>query len=136
MEHRWGQRQQLILRVRLSGTCPAATGWLTDISVSGAYVRTLARLSLMSQVNIQVEEPLGGKSRDLPPPLQGRIVRHGPTGLGIEWDNFASETLAQISRFAIPMHRMVTAVDEVQSPSLWPLATFAASHGMRFGTEP
>jgi len=46
MEHRWGNRRQVILRVRLrtpEQTC--AIGWLTD--------------------------------------LKGRILRHGPAGIGV-----------------------------------------------------
>jgi len=57
MEHRWGDRQHVILGVRLYGPGQVcATGRLTDISLSGAYVRTTSRLAVMSQVTLEVDE--------------------------------------------------------------------------------
>ncbi len=105
MEHRWGRRRRLILRVRfLEAEHAVAMGWLTDVSLSGGYVTTTAGLAIMSQVTLEVDEhgTSSASSRSLR--LQGRVVRHGPTGLGIEWEEFASETLIQTVRIATSIH--------------------------------
>jgi hypothetical protein len=97
MEHRWGGRRRLLLRVRICGSRQAAAlGWLTDVSLSGAYVRTTARLTIMSLIYIQLDERDDGGPELQPLQLPARVVRHGPTGIGLEWQEFASAMLAQI----------------------------------------
>lgn len=101
MEHRWGQRRQLTLRVNLATSGrPTAVGWLTNISISGAYLTTAGTFSIMNPVTIEVVDPHEGHALPAPLQLPGRIVRHGATGIAVEWEQFASETLAQIIRIA------------------------------------
>ena len=124
MEHRWGERRQVILRVWLNGPGNAASGgWLTDISLSGAYVRTVTRLPVMSDVSIEVDQRDDANSYRLLQ-LKGRIVRHGPTGLGLEWEEFASGMQAELVRIGtlVRWHRDQTP-DGVPHPDLWPLMT-------------
>jgi hypothetical protein len=106
MEHRWGHRWRVILPVRLDGTAQtAALGWLTDISLSGGYVRTAAALAIMSHIHIEVDESGGGATRLRPLLLQGRVARHGPAGIGVEWEEFATGRLGKIFRIAKLNHR-------------------------------
>jgi len=101
MEHRWGDRRQVILPIRLHGPDRTpALGWLTDISLSGAYVRTIAAVATMSQVDIEVAEHSSGIAKPGPLRLRGRVVRHGPIGMGVEWQEFASDTLGEVLRIA------------------------------------
>jgi hypothetical protein len=91
----------VILRIRLYGPDrTSALGWLTDISLSGAYVRTMAAVATMSQVDIEVAERTYGNAEPGPLRLQGRVVRHGPMGMGIEWQEFASGTLGEVLQIA------------------------------------
>jgi hypothetical protein len=111
MEHRWGDRRRVTLRVRIRRRGQnSAIGWLTDISLSGAYVQTSAGLPLVSQIQVAVDERGAGNLVLQPLRLRGRIVRHGPAGVGVEWEEFASETLDQILRIATSAHRHRTAL--------------------------
>lgn len=99
MEHRWGDRRRVILEVRLYGPGQIyTTGSLTDISLSGAYVRTTSRLAVMSQVTVEVDDHSIPSAAPRPLRLHGRVVRHGPTGIGVEWEEFASGKLSGIER--------------------------------------
>jgi hypothetical protein len=101
MEHRWGQRRAVILRIRLCGPGPSTVlGWLTNISLSGAYVTTAGAFAPFDHVTLEVDELGNGSAGAAPLQFHGRIVRHGLAGVGIEWEEFAAEHLAEISRIA------------------------------------
>jgi hypothetical protein len=134
MEHRWGDRRRVILRLRLYGPDESsAIGWLTDISLSGAYVRTLTALPLMSRIDIEVDELNSGGTRLLPLQLRGRVVRHGPTGIGVEWEEFASRTLREIVRIgaSIHQHRLDHTLEGMHVPGLWTATTHGPSNEKR-----
>jgi hypothetical protein len=106
MEHRWGDRRRVTLPVRIRRLGhKSAVGWLTDISLSGAYVRTTAALSLVSRIHVEVDARGAGNTGPRQLRLQGRVVRHGAAGVGIEWVEFASETLCEILRIATSTHQ-------------------------------
>lgn len=138
MEHRWGDRRRVILRVHLHAPGQsAATGWLTDISLSGAYVSTLAALALMSQIIIEVDE-CGGNTRLRPLQLPGRVVRRAPTGIGIEWEEFASGALGEMVRLAASSHwlRNDPTREAAPAPAWWMLTADGASNEERSCPEP
>jgi hypothetical protein len=139
MEHRWGDRRQVILRVRLYGPGElSAIGWLTDISLSGAYVKTMAALDSMSQIHIEVDEHSGGNTEAAPLQLQGRVVRHGSAGVGVEWEEFASGTLGDLVRIATssPTRRTRQTPEGPQRLGVWTLAMSGVSNETSSGTEP
>jgi hypothetical protein len=101
MEHRWGARQRVRLGVRIRGPgLHLSIGWLTDLSLSGAYVHTTATLASASQIHVELAERYAGHTGQRHRGLPGRVVRHGPGGIGIEWDEFASEVLCGILQSA------------------------------------
>ncbi len=53
--------------------------------------------------------------------------RHGPTGLGIEWEEFASETLIQTVRIATSIHPFP--IGPRPLPELSNCTIYGASHG-------
>jgi hypothetical protein len=59
----------------------------------------------MGSINIDVDERSTGHASAGPLRLQGRIVRHGPAGVGIVWEDFASERLAEMVRIAALIDR-------------------------------
>jgi hypothetical protein len=121
MEHRWGDRRQVILSIRLYGSDrSAAIGLLTDISLSGAYVRTAFTPADLSQINIEVDEHDRGNTGPGPLQLQGRVVRHGPTGVGIEWKEFASASLGELVRIATCIHSADNQGSRTAAPSKLP----------------
>ena len=100
MEHRWGQRRELILRVRLCRRGRASIdGWLTNVSLSGAYVKTRAGSLDMSLIQIE-EGGLSSREGREPLRLHARVVRREPGGVGIEWESLEAAELAEILRIA------------------------------------
>jgi len=139
MEHRWGDRRKIILRVRLRGSGQAtASGWLTDLSLSGAYVRTLAALAPMGQIEIELIERASSHHGHGPVQLQARVVRHGLTGIGVEWDEFASGAVGEILRNARSgqRHGASPTPGRVRGPQLWAPAALGAATGTPSYPEP
>jgi hypothetical protein len=138
MEHRWGDRQPVILGLRLHGpdrTC--AIGWLTDVSLSGAYVKTESRFAVMSKVTLELDadSPVNAA---VPRPLrlQGRVVRHGATGMGVEWEEFASGTPGEILRSAMSIQLPGQTREAAQDPGLWTPPTCGMSRRALDAIEP
>jgi len=88
MEHRWGKRfdgdVSVTLRLASGEVVP---GRMVNVSLSGALIRTQARLPLAGRVAVQIEarEPCEGPSRT----VLAHIVRQGWGGAGIEWSDFS-----------------------------------------------
>ena len=100
MEHRWGERRELILRVRLCRRGRASIdAWLTNVSLSGAYVKTGAGSWDTSLIRIEVAR-LGASEGRKPLRLHARVVRQEPGGVGIEWESLQAADLAEILRLA------------------------------------
>ena len=95
MEHRWGERVAVSLRVELSwGSTSAVVGSLENVSASGAFVRTRGRGPPRGPVEVIFAElglP-GGASVYLP----AFVVREAAGGVGIEWCEFASATVREL----------------------------------------
>jgi len=89
MEHRWGRREHVTIPVRLCWRQRrgAANGEITNLSVSGAWIRTAAVLPLLMplEVDMLTEE---GRSA-----LPAFVVRRSSGGVGIEWREPLQERL-------------------------------------------
>ena len=81
MEHRWGEREDVSIPVhmRWRQRYGAATGEITDISASGAWIQTKAELPPMALVEVDM---LAAGSRRA---VEGYVVRKNSGGYGIEW---------------------------------------------------
>lgn len=78
MEHRWGTRVDLEAPARLmtgEGMCEAM---LRNASLSGAFLETSARPTLLSRVSVRPTSPSGEW-------LDGWVVRIEPRGVAVEW---------------------------------------------------
>ncbi len=88
MEHRWGQRSNLRVAVQLRiGDGAATSGYLQNLSVSGAFVltRSLAAVGTL----LELEVPLGNHHGLPLPSACAYVARRSPEGLGIEWCDLA-----------------------------------------------
>jgi len=98
MEHRWGTRKPVTLHVRwtnASGT--VAVGTLRDISVSGAFIATNARVKIHEQVQLTVYS--GPHNRTLLGTFEAHVVRTAlSNGVGIEWSELAPEAFVLLER--------------------------------------
>jgi hypothetical protein len=81
MEHRWGQREDVSIPVRLRWRqrYGAATGEITNISASGAWIQTNARLPLLAPLEVDMLAAGG------PGSIAAYVVRKSSGGYGIEW---------------------------------------------------
>jgi PilZ domain len=91
MEHRWGQRAGVCLRTRLICRPYAiGVGWLSELSLSGAFIRTDLAPVTLSHVDIVFDGPeSGGSPREAGSVVGARVVRTQPDGVGVEWDELA-----------------------------------------------
>src|SRR5262245_10886119 len=95
MEHRWGQRVEVGMKVRFS-CLPYAigTGRLRDISVSGAFIETTVRPPLFARVHVEIILPTSARTKHYS--VAAHITRHAPDGIGIEWLVFAPAAVAHL----------------------------------------
>jgi PilZ domain len=103
MQHRCGERVGLRRPVRLRRDGWDSAGILTNISVSGGFVRTRLQVPVMSMVRVAVGEL----------EVQGYVVRRTAEGVGIEWCDFAP---APICKLVMPEDRVERPVEPAPVP--------------------
>ena len=97
MEHRWGERIQVALPVRVKAhRFSVRDGWLTDLSVSGALVRADIESRMLSRIKVAIVLPLWPKHDS--PVLEAYIARKHKHAVGIEWCEFAPDSVRQLLR--------------------------------------
>jgi hypothetical protein len=102
MEHRWGRRYDTDVAVRfvaLPGTIGA--GRVTNISLSGAFMETRAKLRLLTVVYIEGLD----SERERGKPVAARrlaatVVRRCTAGVGLEWCERWAFPASQLSQVA------------------------------------
>ncbi len=90
MEHRCGTRYRVDVEVYVH-TCQGAVasiGRLTEVSVSGGFVKTHAPAQTIALVSLRTRLPSLNRAV---PNIQGYVVRRTAIGVGIEWLEFAPE---------------------------------------------
>jgi len=90
MEHRWGERRPTdceVSFVMMPET--TGTGRITNISSTGAFMKTELSLRLLSLLYLRPIESTGGESRR----VVATVVRHDVTGVGLEWCEFDAKTM-------------------------------------------
>jgi hypothetical protein len=91
MEHRCGTRVPLSARAILTTRSQrAAVAWVTDASVTGAFVETSLKPVLLSRVVLRL--PSGFRDAIM---LEACVVRHEDRGIALEWlDPGSEQTIA------------------------------------------
>lgn len=92
MEHRWGNRREISRPVHI-GTRGGllARGRICNVSISGAFIVTPLPAALFSYVQIQFTAMIEGERKSTA--VEGQVVRKDATGFGIEWCEFAPESV-------------------------------------------
>ena len=97
MEHRWGQRVAVDIPVRITGhPFSVRTGRLSNLSVSGAFIKAEFQLRLLSRIQVAIEAPQ--RSRHAAPIIAAYVARKGKDGIGIEWCEFAPNAVKDLLR--------------------------------------
>jgi hypothetical protein len=95
MEHRWGNRIAVDVRVRISTAGLVGNGTLRNLSVSGAFIETTLPLATMSLVHIRIAR--GPHGRASPAEASGFVVRKEGHGIGVEWVELAALQPADVA---------------------------------------
>jgi hypothetical protein len=99
MEHRWGERLQVNVPVRVSAHAFSGhDGRLTNLSVSGAHLQAEMELRVGSRVEIVMILPY--RSKHEAPAVLGFVTRKNRDGFGLEWCQFAPPAVAELLRNA------------------------------------
>jgi hypothetical protein len=96
MEHRYGIRYSSAIDVfvRSQSGQLAAKGRLTDVSISGAFVRTSTPIAPLSSITIEVLSVVASARRFKP--IEAQVIRRTDSGLGIEWKELTPASLSQL----------------------------------------
>ena len=82
MEHRWGRRQSTDVRVRFVSHARIGAGCLSNVSVTGAFMKTKVHLRLLSVVNLSsASHSRKAKGNG----VAAFVVRQDSAGVGLEW---------------------------------------------------
>jgi hypothetical protein len=109
MDHRWGKRLVANLDVRYcAADGPIESGRLRDLSTSGGYLETVRALPVFSMIEVCVpqESAPDARARD----LRAYIVRRDAEGVGFEWDELHSGTVAELMHSIERGHRASAAL--------------------------
>lgn len=117
MEHRWGERFAVDIVVRL-GSRPYAvrTGRLTDLSMSGASIRIGMDLRVLSRVQVALVLP--ARFSQATPVIGAYVARRHRDGVGVEWCEFAPQTVVELLRSSALHYRKLLHRPHPHDPAL------------------
>jgi PilZ domain len=108
MEHRWGERIEVALPVRIRAPYGlVGAGLVINFSVSGAFIATTLPVALLSQVRVSFRfgrHAARTLHRDSST-LAAQVVRQNAAGFAVEWCEFGTEEVvafANSSRTSVP----------------------------------
>jgi hypothetical protein len=103
MEHRWGARIGVDIPVRITGhPFTVRSGRLSNLSVSGAFIRADLDLRLLSRILVAIDLPHRPK-RDAPL-IPAFVARKLKDGIGIEWCEFKPPAINRLLQSSIAKH--------------------------------
>ena len=94
MEHRWGERVTVRMTVELACGSSSVTGYLENVSSSGAFVRTGGRGPPRGPVEVILQEVATARRNAVR--LPAYVVRETEAGVGIEWCEFAPRVVREL----------------------------------------
>jgi len=108
MEHRWGERLEVALPVRIRAPYGLiGAGVVTNFSVSGAFIATTLPVAPLSQVRVSFR--LGRRAARImhigTSTFAAQVVRRNAAGFAVEWCEFGAEDMvafANSSRSHVP----------------------------------
>jgi PilZ domain-containing protein len=103
MEHRWGERVGVDIPVRITGhPFTVRTGRLSNLSVSGAFIRADVDVRPLSRILVAIELPQLPK-RDAPM-IPAFVARKLKDGIGIEWCEFKPPAINRLLQSSTARH--------------------------------
>jgi PilZ domain len=103
MEHRWGERVGVDIPVRITGhPFTVRPGRLSNLSVSGAFIRADVDVRPLSRILVAIELPQHPK-RDAPT-IPAFVARKLKDGIGIEWCEFKPPAISRLLQSSTARH--------------------------------
>jgi hypothetical protein len=103
MEHRWGERVGVDIPVRITGQpFTVRTGRLSNLSVSGAFIRAEVDVRPLSRIVVAIELPHRPKSDA--PMIPAFVARKLKDGIGIEWCEFKPPAINRLLQSSTARH--------------------------------
>jgi hypothetical protein len=95
MEHRWGNRVDVDLPVRVEiGGKLVAIGSMRNASISGALIAARANLPPLTTLTVTIHTSVGNRAYYLE--LPASVVRREPDAIAIEWRDMACQGLVDL----------------------------------------
>ncbi len=99
MEHRWGERVAVDIPIRIGAPLfSAKRGRLTNVSLSGGFIKTQFAMRVLSRLHVVMEVPRRPKSDAVT--IMAYVARKSEEGIGVEWCDFAPNAVAELIRTA------------------------------------
>ena len=103
MEHRWGERVGVDIPVRITGhPFTVRTGRLSNLSVSGAFIRADVDVRPLSRILVAIELPHRPKSDATMVPAF--VARKLKDGIGVEWCEFKPPAINRLLQSSTARH--------------------------------
>jgi hypothetical protein len=103
MEHRWGQRVNVDVAIRIAARrYSVRQARLVNLSASGAYIKVSTELRLLSRVQIALSLP--HRVVHPTPMIAAYVSRKGEDGVGVEWCEYAPQCVLELLRHAMAHH--------------------------------
>jgi hypothetical protein len=103
MEHRWGERVGVDIPVRITGhPFTVRPGRISNLSVSGAYIRGDVDVRPLSRILVTIELPHRPKSGA--PIIAAFVARKLKDGIGIEWCEFKPAAINRLLQSSTARH--------------------------------
>jgi PilZ domain len=96
MEHRWGERVTVNIPVYVSaGAFAGFDGCVTNLSLSGALMKSARELRLHSLIDVHIKLPAPSPRVDI---VKAHVARKFKECVGIEWCEFAPTIVKDLLR--------------------------------------
>jgi hypothetical protein len=99
LEHRWGERVGVNIPVRVEAAAlPGANGCMTNLSLSGALMKSDCDLRLHTLIEVSMALPAPSTRTAV---IKAHVSRKFKEGVGIEWYEFAPNIIRVLLRSAL-----------------------------------
>jgi hypothetical protein len=99
LEHRWGERIRVNIPVRVEAPAlPGANGCMTNLSLSGALMKSDCDLRLHTLIEVSMALPAPSTRTAV---IKAHVSRKFKEGVGIEWYEFAPNIIRYLLRSAL-----------------------------------
>jgi hypothetical protein len=103
MEHRWGKRIGVDIPVRITGhPFTVRTGRLSNLSVSGAFIRAEVDVRRLARILVAIDLPYRTKCDA--PTVPAFVARKLKDGIGIEWCEFKPPAINRLLQSSSARH--------------------------------